>query len=271
MHMPQAETQAIDEEGAASHDGASANSSGAAGLAEGVSVIEPSRGIHLEPPDERGADAKPKRACPQIELPAASTPSAPVAEASKPIPPPDREPAAEPGVPTGKPNTPGVYKDRRGRRRARPATRAPERTPAANPASAVKAPADVRLRLMLHPIQQTVGLALVLGRPEGFPASLAICADGPVAIDAFDESRYDDLDIEWLPDTLSGELRFESTSGYRWVRSARRIQIFSSDPGEAGLISVSAAKLGAEHAVVCKAEDAETVRAAAVSAGSPRA
>jgi hypothetical protein len=127
----------------------------------------------------------------------------------------------------------------------------------------------VRLRLILHPIQQTVQLSLMLARPEGFPATSSIEVEGPISFQAFDESRYDDIDIAWLPTTLIGELRFASPDGYRWVRSARRIHIFASDPSEAGLISVSAARLGAEHTVVCTTEDASIVNEIAASTGSP--
>jgi hypothetical protein len=181
----------------------------------------------------------------------------------------DTEPAATTAAPSDKRDPKAMHRDRRGSRRARQPARIAEAAPAEKQTQTVRAPAELRLRLILHPIRQSVQLALILARPEGFPPSSTICMSGPITILAFDESRYDDLDIDWLPETLAGELRFESPDGYRWVRSARRVQLFSSDPGEAGLVSVAAARFGAEHAVVCTTGDAETVRQIAASAGSP--
>jgi len=126
------------------------------------------------------------------------------------------EPAATAAAPSDRRDAKAVHRDRRGSRRARQRARIAETAPAERQAQAARAPAELRLRLILHPIRQTVQLALILARPEGFPPSSTICMSGPVAIRAFDESRYDDLDIDWLPETLAGELRFESPDGYRW-------------------------------------------------------
>jgi hypothetical protein len=161
-----------------------------------------------------------------------------------------------------------VHRDRRGRRRRQPpAQETSGQIEKKSPA--VRAPAEARLRLVLHPIQQTAQLSLVLSRPDGFPKKSSIEIGGEVVFEAYDESRYDDVDIEWRANTLQGELRLANRDGYQWVRSARRAHIFSTDPVEAGLMSVSAARTGAEHAIACKLEDAALISDIAASTGSP--
>lgn len=168
-----------------------------------------------------------------------------------------------------RPKQRAVHRDRRGRRRnVKPASPgAPTETARAG---VNQPPADARLRLALHPIQQTAVLTLVLSRPAGFPERASVEFGGKlVEFGAYDESRYDDIDVDWWPDLLSDELRIETADGFRWVRSARRIHIFSGDPTEPDLVSVSAARLGAEHALLFKAEDTAPIEEAARAAGSP--
>jgi hypothetical protein len=162
-----------------------------------------------------------------------------------------------------------VYRDRRGRKRARQPEIKPTATHSERQAAAERAPAEVRLRLITHPIQQTVELSLVLSRPEGFPGTASININGPLTIEAYDDSRYDDVDIEWLPETLAGELRYASRDGFQWVRSGRRLHLFAADPAEAGRVSVSTARAGVEHAIICSEHDAAIVSAIAASTGSP--
>jgi hypothetical protein len=130
-------------------------------------------------------------------------------------------------------------------------------------------PAEAWLRLSLHPIRRIAQLSLVLSRPDGFPERITAKFDGLVEVSAYDASRYDDIDLEWRPELLADELRYESREGVRWVRSARRIHIFAGDPSEPDLVSVSAARAGAEHAVVCRAADAGLVEEIALQSGSP--
>ena len=172
-----------------------------------------------------------------------------------------------PSVPS-KRKTPTIHRDRRGSRRARQGSRPSEPSPGTKPPD-IKTAAEALLRLVLHPIQRSAQLSLVLTRPEGFPATVSVGIPDLVTVQAFDQSRYDDVDIDWQTKTLTGELRFESPEGYSWIRSARRLHIFSIDPAEAGVISVSAARLGAEHTVVCTVNDADLVSRIAESTGSP--
>lgn len=162
-----------------------------------------------------------------------------------------------------------IHRDRRGRKRKIPplSPRSVEESEAT--VSQMRAPAEARLRLDLHPIRQAVQLSLVLSRPEGFPERSAIDLKSQIQFEAFDGSRYDDIDIEWTAEFLIGELRFEGANGFRWVRSARRVHIFSGDPIGPGLVSVSAARIGSEHTIVCKSADAALVKTIASSTGSP--
>ena len=93
--------------------------------------------------------------------------------------------------------------------------------------------------------------------------------DGNTTVAAYDQSRYDDVDLPWNSALLAGELRLESTDGQQWLRSARRIHIFAPDANEPELVSVSAAHLGIDHAIICRTGDIPVVRAIAYSAGSP--
>ena len=190
-------------------------------------------------------------------------------EATPPASPSDAPPAADDGRGIERRKQQTVYRDRRGSRRRQCALQ-PEgkRTDAAN-LPVAGPPAEARLRLVLHPIQCTAQLSLVLSRPEGFPEASSVDLNGAIEFAAFNESRYDDIDVDWDPELLIGELRLENSDGFRWVRSARRVHIFTSDPVEAGLISISAVRLGAEHAIVCKSDDAPLVETIARSVELP--
>jgi hypothetical protein len=153
------------------------------------------------------------------------------------------------------------HRDRRGRKRGQaPAAPLPEPTETAAEGPAIKASAEVRLLLNLHPIQETVQLSAVLSKPEGYPGTCTIDLNGGTQLHAYDESRYDDIDLSWRPETLASEFRFSAPGGFSWIRSVRRVHIFAPSPTEAGLVSVPAAMLGQEHAIVCRAEDSDFVR-----------
>jgi hypothetical protein len=109
----------------------------------------------------------------------------------------------------------------------------------------------------------------VLTRPDSFPARVAVLEAGSDAVEAYDEQRYDDLDLPWTSGFLDGELRLTSTDGFQWLRSARQVHIFAQDPNEPELISTSAARAGIAHTLICRSGDAETVRLAAAATGSP--
>jgi hypothetical protein len=161
---------------------------------------------------------------------------------------------------------PAMHRDRRGVRRAPPPSPAAGQNPSAR---TDLPPASASLRLALHAIRRTVSLSLVLSRPEGFPERITLLVDGRVEVGAYDESRYDDIDVAWTSDLLAGELRINSADGLRWVRGARHVHIFAADPGEPDLVSVSAVRAGADHALICRAEDLPRVCDIAQLAGSP--
>ena len=162
---------------------------------------------------------------------------------------------------------PRAYRDRRGSRRAGLSGAHP--SSAATRAGVGVAPAEAFLRLSLHPIQRTVRLSLVLARPGGFPEQITLATVGHPIVHAYDDWRYDDIDVPAGTTLLVGELRFNSLEPFRWLRSARRVQIFSTAPSEPDLISVSAVRAGAEHAVLCRHADVVEVRRIAELAGSP--
>ena len=184
---------------------------------------------------------------------------------------PEEETPAE-VVPAFRPRPPksAQHRDRRGQRRpAQPNVAAASTEPLPAPAPVLRTPAEVRLRLIIHPVRRTVSISAVLGRPAGYPDSVTLLLGGGTEIGAYGEDRYDDVDLEWTPSLLLGEVRLDSREGYQWLRSSRRIHIFSELANEQGLMSVGAATLNAASAVVCMQEDAEAVRSAAVACGSP--
>lgn len=162
------------------------------------------------------------------------------------------------------------HRDRRGQRRPvqpKPAAASSEASP--SPAAVLRTPAEARLRLIIHPVRRTVSISVVLARPAGYPDSITLLLGAGTDIGAYGEDRYDDVDLEWIPSLLSGEVRLDSREGYQWLRSSRRIHIFSEQANEQGLMSVGSATLNSPIAVVCMQEDAEAVRSAAVACGSP--
>lgn len=176
------------------------------------------------------------------------------------------EPPAGPAV---RSRQPAIHRDRRGKRRTVVRGGAPAEPVTAGPAPTVHSPAEAKLRLSLHPIRRTARLSVVLTRPDGFPARVTVQAAGSHAVEAYDVQRYDDLDLPWTSGLLDGELRLASADGFQWLRSARQVHIFAEDANEPELISVSAARTGTAHTLVCRASDADAVRLAAVSTGSP--
>ena len=168
-----------------------------------------------------------------------------------------------------RPPKPAQHRDRRGQRRAlppQPATSA-DRPPPAR--AALSGPAEAKLRLMLHPIRRAAALSAVLARPDGYPDRITLLLGEGAEISAYSEDRYDDVDLEWTADLLSGEVRLDCKEGYQWLRSGRRIQIFGEVADEPGAISIGAAALSSTSTVVCLREDADAVRAAAEACGSP--
>ena len=163
---------------------------------------------------------------------------------------------------------PAVHRDRRSRPAAaqQPGQEA-RKTPTA---VSSRPPAEVRLRLSLHPIRRTIQLALILMRPKEFPPRVTLQLDESQTVDALDEKQYGDVDLAWSADLLMGEIRLACVEGFQWVRSARPVHIFAADPAEPDLVTVASAAAGIEHTIVCRDEDAGTVCDLAESAGSGR-
>ena len=158
-----------------------------------------------------------------------------------------------------------VHHDRRGARRTPKGPPQLRREPAFR--SSLRQ-AEARLRLAIDPIRRNIRLSLVLLRPEGFPDSIEVDIGSREPVYAFDEGRYDDIDVLWTLDLLAGELRFADPKHHlEWIRSARSIHLFCG--GEPDLLSVSAARPGIEHTMVCREADVDAVFAVAASSGSP--
>jgi hypothetical protein len=161
------------------------------------------------------------------------------------------------------------HRDRRGQRRSSPAKIAstPE-TIIPVQAAQSRPPAEFKLRLILHPVRRTAGIAAVLTRPVGYPEIITLSHEAGADVRAFGEDRYDDVDLEWTPGLLSGELRLDCEQGYQWLRSSRRIHMFRAVADEPNLISVGFAALKSPCAIICRLEDSDAVRSATRMCGS---
>ncbi|WP_151611734.1 hypothetical protein [Sinorhizobium alkalisoli] len=183
-------------------------------------------------------------------------------------------PAEAPGAETApaarpRPSRPAQHRDRRGQRRVpQVQSGAASQVGLAAVAEALRTPAEAKLRLILHPVRRTVGLSAVMARPAGYPDRITLLFGAGTELGAYSEDRYDDVDLEWTPDLLSGEVRLGCKEGYQWLRSSRRVHIFREQADEPGLISVSFAALASSNAIVCRQEDADAVRSAAAACGS---
>lgn len=167
------------------------------------------------------------------------------------------------------PSKPAQHRDRRGQRRAvQPLLSAGPKPISAAVAATLRPPAEVRLRLMLRPLRRTASLSVLLARPPGYPDRITLLLEGETEVGAYSEDRYDDVDLEWTPGLLSGEVRLDCKEGYQWLRSSRRVHIFGELVDEPGLISVGSASLTSSSAIVCRRDDVEVVRSAAAACGS---
>ncbi len=171
--------------------------------------------------------------------------------------------------PSAPPRRPARHKDRRGARRAATANAA-ESTPTGQASASTLRKSEARLRLAIDANRKSIRLSIVLSRPEGLPERIeldGIC-DEPVR--AFDDIRYDDVDIDWTPDILATEIRLTDPSQQlQWLRSARSIHLFANEAGEPDLLSVPAASSRVEHSIICREEDTPAVLETAASTGSP--
>jgi len=177
--------------------------------------------------------------------------------------------AGDPARTRARRSPPAQHRDRRGQRRALPpqSPLASERPPPVG--ASLRAHAEARLRLTLHPIRRAATLSVVLARPPGYPDRVTLLPGEGTEISAYSEDRYDDVDLEWTSDLLSREVRLDCKEGYQWLRSARRIHIFGEVADEPGVVSVGSAALSSPCTIVCLGEDAAGVRAAAEACGSP--
>ncbi|MDX8464919.1 hypothetical protein RFM26_04390 [Mesorhizobium sp. VK23B] len=167
-----------------------------------------------------------------------------------------------------RPSRPARHRDRRGQRRAAlpPSGTGPKGGAAE---AALRVPAEAKLRLMIHPVRRSVGLAAVLARPPGYPERVTLLLGTGDEVGAYSEDRYDDVDLEWTPELLSGELRLDCEEGYQWLRSGRRVHIFTASADGPGMISVGSASTASDSTIVCRQDDEEAVRAATAACGSP--
>ena len=164
-------------------------------------------------------------------------------------------------VASGQTERPGAgYRDQRGRG-GRPGV------PRAQTAAGAKRPAPLEIRLLRNELLKRLELSIVLKRPEGYPDRVAF-ADG-LSTSAYDDSRYDDLQLPVIAQLLDDHIRVSSEDGHQWLRSKRGVHVFAGVPGERGMMTCGAVWTGGTFSILCKSDDEQEVFAAAAAAGSP--
>lgn len=152
------------------------------------------------------------------------------------------------------------YGDRRGRG-GRPGT------PRTQAATGARRPAPLEIRLLRNERLKRLELSIVLKRPGGYPDRIAF-ADG-LSTSAYDDSRYDDLQLPVTAQLLDDHIRVSSEGGNQWLRRKRGVHVFAKVPGERGMMTCGAVRIGGTFFILCRSDDEPEVFAAAAAAGSP--
>ena len=152
------------------------------------------------------------------------------------------------------------YRDRRGRG-GRPGT------PRTQAATGARRSAPLEIRLLRNERLKRLELSIVLKRPGGYPDRIAF-ADG-LSASAYDDSRYDDLQLPVTAQLLDDHIRVSSEGGHQWLRRKRCVHVFAKVPGERGMITCGAVRIGGTFFILCRSDDEPEVFAAAAAAGSP--
>lgn len=170
---------------------------------------------------------------------------------------------------------PTRYNPRHGARRAVSADKSKQHEARASVSAFRRA--EVGLRLYINRNRKSVHLSIVLSRPEGFPDRIELKSDGIELkipgdgwVCAFNDERYDDVEVDWTSELLKNEFRLADTEQrLTWIRRLRPFHIFApGKPGEFALLTVSKVTIGAEHVILCHESAIPEIHAVAKNTGS---
>lgn len=132
-------------------------------------------------------------------------------------------------------------------------------------------PLDAELVLMFEPGDWGISLLAALRRPDEEALAAAVrIGDGYRNLLAVDEGFFEPFELGNPSDALSDGIAFSGEASGRttWIRSGRKLHVFSGRPGLPGLVSVSRAVIGEENAILCEDSEEAEVRICCEAAGS---
>lgn len=166
-------------------------------------------------------------------------------------------------LPTARePRAPGRYRPRL-REKSRPAQGPP---PAERPPLAERVPEfaalEADLVLTFRPGGWGMDLSLLLRRPEGMPEQIATTLGGKATeLSAIDDSLFEPVQLADPGPALRVGIAAEAAEpgGWRWVRTGRRLHVFTERAGVFGFTSVPRVVIGQENVILCESDLANRV------------
>lgn len=159
-------------------------------------------------------------------------------------------------VPTPLTRAPGRYRPRLKERRLAPVPPAPERPPLAERLPASPA-LEADLVLTFRPGGWGMDLSLLLRRPEGMPDQIAVTFGREAAeLSAIDDNLFEPVQLADADVALRSGIAVESKEpgGRRWVRTGRRLHVFTERAGVFGFTSVPRVVIGQENVILCESD-----------------
>lgn len=162
---------------------------------------------------------------------------------------------------------PAQYRPKLGQA-ARTESRGPSSAPSRNQQAM-----DAEFLLSFNPGGWGLDITALLRRPSGSPEQLEISdGGGPVVLSSIDETMLEPFPIDDLAASLADGFAAETLGGerLRWVRTGRRLHVFSERSGVPGFATVPRLIIGQDNVVLCTREFAPIAIQQIIATGSPR-
>jgi hypothetical protein len=233
---------------------------------------EPDREEHGEPgvPEQPAIDASPIAAAESSDPVMAEADSPVDAEtASDGVEPPAANlgiapaPAEEPPLPNLQ-RVPSQYRPKLREQPREAAARAPDAAPRPSGPRPAPAPGSLEADLLLafQPGGWGIAISLLLRRPDGSPEQITVrLAGAALDLSVIDDGLFEPIPVGDADAALRQGVIVESVGGgpRRWVRTGRRLHVFTERPGVFGFTSVPRVMIGQENIIVCDAALADRV------------
>jgi len=127
---------------------------------------------------------------------------------------------------------------------------------------------EAELLLSVQPGGWGILLAVLLRRPDGIAEEVTIRLSGQfITLATIDDVFFEPTELPDPAAVLAEGVAFESV-GRRWVRTGRRLHIFTGRPGFSGFVTAPRVVIGQENVVFCEAAIAEQIAEICKSVGS---